>query len=122
ISIFDENNRILTQPELDAPTNFAIKLKVNNLDTRFNFYKIVVVQRTNVNNEQSYFVEGIHPTTDDTIVYSSEANKERIASDLLFSIKTQYEKAKGAVTSDGYLFQWGLKAKREVNLQPVVNI
>ena len=61
IKIFDENNSILEQTELDSKTNYAIKLKFNNLDTNFQFYKVVIVQRTNVNNTQSYFVEGILP-------------------------------------------------------------
>lgn len=122
IRIFDENNQILIQTELDSFTNYAIKLKVENLDTSFQYYKVVVSQRTNVNNTQSYFVEGIHPTTDDTIIYSSEANKERIAPEKIYIIKPVYTKAKGIVSSNKISLLWGLETRKEINLQPVVNL
>lgn len=122
ISIFDENNYILSQPELDSKTNFAIKLKVNNLDNRFKYYKIVVAERTNVNNTQSYFVEGIHPTTDDTVIYSTNSSKERISAEVLYATKIQVERAKGVTESDNTLIHFGIERKREINLQPVVNL
>ena len=123
IRIFDENNQILLQPDLESKTNYAIKLKVDNLDTNFKYYKVVVIQKTSLNQALSaYFVEGIHPTTEDTIVYASDANKERIASDKLYTITKHYEKAKGLMTSNNTMFQWGLVERREVNLQPIVNL
>ena len=71
ITIFDENNNILSQTEKDVFTNFAIKLKIEGLNTEyFKYYKVVCVERNNVDNTQSAFIEGIHPTTDDTIVYT----------------------------------------------------
>ena len=122
INIFDENNQILLQTQLDDVTNFAIKLKVSGLDLQFKYYKVVVAQRTNVNNIQAYFVEGVHPTTDDTIIYSSEANKERIASEKLYTIKPVYTRAKGIMSSNNIAFQWGLETRRELNLQPIANL
>ena len=123
ISIFDENNVLLEQINLDAVTNYAIKLQVKNLDVvNFKYYKVVVVQRTNVNNTQSYFVEGIHPTSDDTIIYSSEANKERIANEKLYAVRPVVIKAKGIVASNNIAMQWGLITRREVNLQPIANL
>jgi hypothetical protein len=123
IRIFDENNQILLQPDLESKTNYAIKLKVDNLDTNFKYYKVVVVQKTSLNQALSaYFIEGIHPTTEDTITYASDANKERIASDKLYTITKHYERAKGIMTSNNTAFQWGLVERREVNLQPIVNL
>ena len=123
ISIFDENNVLLEQIDLDSVTNYAIKLKVSNLDiVNFKYYKVVVAQRTNVNNTQSYFIEGIHPTSDNTVIYSSEANKERIANEKLYAIKPVVVKAKGIVASNNIAMQWGLETRREINLQPVVNL
>lgn len=135
ISIFDENNKTLSQPELDVQTNFAIKLKVNNLDKNFSFYKVVVIEHTNLAQGQSYFVEGIHPITDDTILYASSSTPSqsnivgsivtpRIRTSLenILSVKSRFEKVKGLVSSNNYLFLWGLIPKKQLNLQPVVNL
>lgn len=73
ISIFDENNNILNQPQLNQLTNFSIKLKVDNLDTNFKYYKVAVIEITNLANIPNYFIRGIHPTTDNTILYTSSA-------------------------------------------------
>ncbi len=136
ISIFDENNNILTQTELDVFTNFAIKLKVKNLDSKaFKYYKVVCVERNNVDNRQTAFIEGIHPTTDDTIVYthsgsSSDENitrgnvsiKRRIDFNKLNLVKPHYDKAKSTMVSGGRLWSLGLTKREEINLQPVVNL
>jgi len=122
ISIFDQNNRTLTQPDLDSQTNYAIRLEVEGLDLTYPYYKVVVIQRTDVQQAQSYFVEGIHNTADKTVVYSSENNKQRTTLSNILSIRTRYDKVKGLVASNGYLFQYGTTAKREINLQPVVNL
>lgn len=136
ISIFDENNNILSQTELDTFTNFAIKLKINNLDSKaFKYYKVVCVERNNVSNQQTAFIEGIHPTTDDTVVYthsgsSSDDNitrgnvsiKRRIDFNKLNLVKPHYDKAKSTMTSGGRLWSLGLTKREEINLQPVVNL
>lgn len=136
ISIFDENNNILSQPTSDAFTNFAIKLKVKNLDARaFKYYKVVCVERNNVDNTQSAFIEGIHPTTDDTVVYTHSGSsvddnitrgnvsiKRRIDLSALNLVKPNYDRAKGTMVSGGRMFDYGLYKKEELNLQPVVNL
>ena len=135
ISIFDENNRTLSQPELDAQTNFAIKLKVENLDSNFSFYKVVVIERTNLAQGESYFVEGIHSITDDSILYSSTStpsqsnitgsvvtNRQRTTLENILAVRARYEKVRGLVTSNNYLFLWGLIGKKQPNLQPIANL
>lgn len=136
VSIFDENNNVLSQTELDVRTNFSIRLKVKNLDSRaFKYYKVVCIERNNVNNSASAFVEGIHPTTDDTVVYSSSGSSndssvstgnantlKRIDLNTINLIKPTYDRAKGTMVSGGVLWDYGLHKREEVNLQPVVNI
>lgn len=135
ISIFDENNATINQPELNQLTNYAIKIKVNNLDTRFKYYKVVVIERVNLANAESYYVEGIHPTTDDTILYTSSATigqnnlvgdivspKQRTTLENILAVPNRIEKSRGVVSSNNYLFRYGLTAKKEDNLQPVINL
>ena len=136
ISVFDENNNILSQTELDVFTNFAIKIKVKNLDDkRFQYYKVVCVERSNVNGQQTAFIEGIHPTTDDTIVYThsgssssefiargNQSIKRRIDFNKLNIIKPHYDKAETTMISGGRLWHKSLIKREEINLQPVVNL
>lgn len=136
VKIFDDNNRILSQKEDDGFTNYAIKLRVKNLDPlKFKYYKVVCVERSNVDNTQSAFIEGIHPTTDDTIVYISSGSssddliktgnvsiKRRIDFNTLSATKARIKTAKGLMSSGKRLFINGLKIKEEINLQPVVNL
>ena len=134
ISIFDENNLILE--DTDAFTNFAIKLKIKNLDTvNFKYYKIVCVERNNVDNTKSGFVEGIYPTTNDEVVYTHSGShsdgrittgnisiKERIDLNRINQVKVHYDKAESTMVSGGKLWHKGLTKKEELNLQPVVNL
>lgn len=136
ISIFDENNNILNQTELDVFTNYAIKLKVKNLNTEFfKYYKVVCVERNNVDNTQSGFIYGIYPTTDDTVLYTSSGSssddfitrgnvsiKRRIDFNKLNLIKPYYDKAETTMVSGDRLWHKGLTKKEEINLQPVVNL
>ena len=136
ISIFDDNNNILNQTQLDVFTNYAIKLKVKNLNTEhFKYYKVVCIERNNVDNTQSGFIHGIFPTTDNTIVYTSSGSssddfittgnisiKRRIDFNKLNLIKPTYDKAETTMVSGNRLWHKGLSKKEEINLQPVVNL
>lgn len=136
VDIFDENNNILTQTDLDTYTNFAIRLKIENLDEKFKYYKVVCVERSSVDSTQSVFLEGIHPTTDDTVLYTSSGSssdsiysqsgnhtiRKRMDLQELFQVRPTYDKAVGTMSSGGRQFMWGLYKRPEVNLQPVVNL
>jgi hypothetical protein len=120
ISVFDKQNSTMNQTNIADQTNFGIRLKVNELDKQYKYYKIVVIQRTDVNNNTSYFVEGVHPTTEDKIYYVREGEK-RITLEQILQKKVYYEKTEGITESNNTLFHYGLTAHREWNLQPVVN-
>jgi len=129
-SIFDANNRVLNQTELDSFTNYAIRLKIENLDTRFKYYKLVVIERVAVNQAESYFVQGIYPTTDDTILHTSTQTgtqnlggvTQRISYNRINFQRATYEHTRGIESSNKQLFKWGLTGKKYPNLQPIVNI
>jgi hypothetical protein len=137
ISIWDENNFIQSQTETDDFTNYAIKLKIHNLDIeRFKYYKIAAIERNNVNNTQSVFLVGIFPTTDDVVTYTHSGSsnddlyisrgnvsiKKRMEFSQLNAIKPSYKRMKGTMVSDDRLFAHGLEEEQEMNLQPVVNL
>lgn len=135
ISIFDENNNLLELSELDSFTNYAIKIKVNNLDQRFRYYRLVCIEKTSIQSVESIFEVGVFPTSDDTVLYTTSGSlndniqavgnvslRKRVSREELFAIKPIYDKAKGLVSSSGRLFQWGLTRRPEMNLQPVVNL
>lgn len=122
VHIFDKNNYILQQPQLADRTNFSIALEVSNLDNNFQFYKVVVIQRADINGETSYFVEGIHPISDTTVLYTTELDKQRTTIQEIFAQKPIFKTWKGLTASNNYLFGYGYTTEKEWNLQPVVNL
>lgn len=122
IALFDYANPIMNQTELDRVTNYAIELKASNLDEDFHFYKIAVIQHTDVNGEPSYFEEGIHPITDETILYTTEGNKKRTTLNKLLIRRVKIKSVEHMVDSNGFLFMAGIKNKPVMNLQPIVSL
>ena len=124
VTIFDPNNIQLNQTDRFDTTNYAIKLKVDNLDRKFNFYKIAVIEKTDVSEITSVFEEGIHSITDTNILYTSNGseNDKRLNINRLFIEKPVYKNFGGIVSSNGYLFGYDYEVEKEWNLQPVVNL
>lgn len=122
VDIFDYNNVTMDQTEIDRVTGYAIELKASNLDEDFHFYKVAVIQNTTSTGEESYFVEGIHPITDKTILYVSEKNKQRTTLNNLLIRRVKVESVEHMIDSNGYLFMAGIKNKPVLNLQPIVNL
>jgi hypothetical protein len=118
VNIFDKNDIILEQPELFNPTNFSIKLEVDNLDDQYTHYKIAVVKTTST---ERYFIAGVYPISNKVVLVSTtdglkETTLEEITRPFVF-----LEETKGLVSANNYLYQFGLKQKTDLNLQPVVN-
>lgn len=121
ISIFDKQNTTMNQTNIADQTNLGIRLNIQNLDKQYKYYKVAVIQRTDVNNNTTYFIEGIHPTTEDKIYYVREGEK-RTTLEQLLQRKVVYEKTEGITESNNTLFHYGLTAHREWNLQPIANL
>lgn len=122
IQIFDRNNVTLTQNELGTPTNFSIKLQVDNLDKRFTHYKIAVIQTTLEDvGVTRFFVEGIHNINDTTIIYGGEQNKKSIGLSDLIRENLYIQRWEFLTESNNSLIGAGITTEKEINLQPVVN-
>lgn len=122
ISIFDKNNNIMDQTMLADVTNMGIRLEVSNLDKRFNYYKIAVIQNTDINGTTSPFIEGIHSITDTTILYTSDTDKQRTTLNHIFAEKPNYKTWGGLTAANNYLIGYDYTVEKEWNLQPVVNL
>lgn len=121
IPIFDKGNRILDQTLLDYETNYAIKIDVSDIDSRFDFYKIVVIYRSGLDSSVTNFVNGIYPYDQNSVTIHTLKDKSKIPTIDIISRRPIYTKAKGFTEGNGYLFQYGLTQQRTINLQPIVN-
>jgi hypothetical protein len=119
IHIFDKENNVLSQTELSERTSYAIKLNVSNLDKDFRYYKVVVTMTTD--QATQYFVEGIHGTTDGTVIFTTEDNKQRFDITTLNQVFPVYRKAGIFTESNNKLYQANVQQEVDWNLQPVVN-
>jgi phosphoribosyl-AMP cyclohydrolase len=122
LSVFDKNNIIQGQENIADRTNFSIKLDVSGLDRRYSHYKVAVIQTADLEGATRYFVEGIHTINDTTVIYGSEQDKIATSIDKLLIANLQVEQSEGLTASNNILFQYGLTLKKEINLQPVVNL
>lgn len=135
IKIFDENNRELDTNQLDNTTNYSIKLEIEGLDTSFEYYRLVCIERGVLNSEQVGFEVGIFPTSQDTVLHTSSGRyytsverdlnispKKSVELSDIFLRKPKIEKAKGEAIIAGRKYIHGVKRREEVNIQPIVNL
>ena len=122
IPIFDRQNKILEGEQVVGQTNYAIKLNVKNLDKSFTNYKVVVIQNTDINRATSFFEEGIHSTSDNTVIYTTEQNKIRTSLDKISQFAVRVDKLEQITTANNYLLGKGITYKKRLNLQKVVNL
>ena len=110
-----------------ARTNLGIRLTVSNLDRQASHYKIAVVQNTVGYNGETqptldYFIEGIHPVTEKTVMYYSDLNNQRTTFEHIAMKKAVYNTAEGVASVGNRITMYGLTAEKEWNLQPVVSL
>jgi len=126
VSIFDIQNNILDQSDRFGPTTQSIQVRVDDLDKRFNFYKVAVVERADVNNAIVVFIEGIHNIQDDSFTYLRNGNAEdkntRITLERLTYTRPTYKTFGGLKEANGMLFAYDYEVEKEWNLQPIANL
>ncbi len=102
------------------PTNKAIVVSFNNLDTSFDHYNVGIVRVQN--GVKRVFIVNTFPTTQSKVIINGQGNApiELPLSDLATS-NNIYTTA-GALEEAGDVLIWGdLKAKKQPNLQPFFN-
>jgi len=121
IAIFDENNTIISQPELEYETNFGIKLNIENLDRDYPYYKIAIIYSGGISGV-NYYEGEVRPTSDNEIIITSLNNLRAISLQKLSIYKKVYDRADGLTSSNGLLYWHGTKEQEEINFQPCANL
>lgn len=122
VPVHDKNNNILDQTNLDYLTNQSIRLRLSDLDGSYEYYKVAVVFRSGLDGAVVVKENGIYPISNETVSISTMVDKKPIDLSDVLSRRPHYIKARGFAQGNGYLFQYGMEAHREINLQPVVNL
>ena len=127
VAIFDRQYIRVEDGLWGARTNLGIRLTVSNLDRQASHYKIAVVQNTVGYNGETqpaldYFIEGIHPVTEKTVMYYSDLNNQRTTFEHIAMKKAVYNTAEGVASVGNRITMYGLTAEKEWNLQPVVSL
>lgn len=133
VSIFDRNNTLLDQTQLDSLTNKSIRVDFKNLDLDFDYYKVVIAMTTGNDPGIRYVPYGVFPTSQDSVTITQiptspesnssdgESNANINENDLL-NQRPDYLHSKIMTEANGFLFLGNLKARREINLQPIVSL
>ncbi len=122
ITIFDENNVVLDQTNLDYATNQSFSVTINGFSEHFEFYTVAVVYRSGLDGSLSVFSLGKFPNTRTEILVDTLQGKRRIDLNEVLDQRAYVEKSKGLTVANGYLYHYGLTERRTINLQPVVNL
>lgn len=133
VSIFDKNNTVLDETQLDYVTSKAIKVSVSNLDDSFNFYKIVIGYSSGQDPVVRWRELDIFPIDQTTftisqIHHTSASNSTEslslgyISEEDIVARRPFYLNSKIMTSANGHLMLADLTARREVNLQPIVNL
>ena len=92
-SVKNLNKNSYAPTELDEVTNTSLKLKINNLDPSFEYYKIAVRQITDLTGGQRIFDLGVFSTSTTEIIHSSSANLTAIDDVSIFARIPDYTNA-----------------------------
>lgn len=127
VMVFDRQYIRIKDGKWGERTNLGIRVEVSNLDMQVNYYKLAVIQNTVGYNGETqpvvdYFIEGIHPITETTVLYYSDLNNQRTTFGHISLKKPVYNTSRGIVSVGNRLVQYGLTAEKEWNLQPVVSL
>lgn len=126
VHIFDPNDILIKDGKWGARTSMGVRLDVSNLDKQSMYYKIGVIQKTvGFNGEaqpvHEFFIEGIHPITEQTVYHLSDLDMQSTSLVHLSNKRPVYKTSDGITTVGNRLLQYGLSAEPEWNLQPVCN-
>lgn len=125
VHIFDENNIVLQQPTINANSSYGIRLDIEGLDTRYKFYKIVVIERTTVQGASEAFEFTMEPIENNSVLFVSNSDiqqKNRIDLNEITSVKPIYNSFNGIASAGDYLIGYGIQSEEEWNLQPIANL
>lgn len=126
VSIFDSKNIRLDETTLFGKTSSGIHLKLENNDLRFDYLKVVVVEKISKDVKGvSAFVVGVYPSSTTDVYYTAnsvEQSDKRIPFNVITASKPIYKRFKGLASSGGHLFGYGYEVEKEWNLQPVVSL
>ena len=120
-SINDLNREVYQQFELDTLTNLSIKLKIDNLDPTFDYYKVAVLQFNAVDGTANAFTVDVLPTSTKEVLYSGSQELTNIPVRELARELPDYLVAKTVTQANNQLFFSDLEGRPDPNLQPVVN-
>jgi hypothetical protein len=122
IFIFNRQDINRDQTDNNQRTTQGIKLTVSELDPQYAYFKVAVIYTEGLNSDKTYFVNGVYSIDTNSVSLVTEQNKESITLQQILTVRPKFVKSKGFATSNGFLFQHGLTAANEMNLQPVVNL
>ena len=120
IPINDVINNNYEQPDVNKITNKSIRLSLTDLDTSYEFFKILCIHQTGRQGEYTVSEIGVFPTSTNEVVHATNENLTgRNLTDWNLT-QTKWITSRGLMSSGGYLFPFGLKAEETLNLQPAV--
>ena len=121
VKLFEINKSVMQQTSYDRETNYGIIIDVKGLDIQFDFYKILSIERTDINGNLRVFEIGVFPTSQNKVLHTTSIGKKEIDFIEITRRSPKFLTWGGLTASNGYLFGYDFTTEKEWNLQPVIN-
>ena len=121
VKLFEINKSIMQQTSYDRETNYGIIIDVKGLDIQFDFYKILSIERTDINGNLRVFELGVFPTSQNKVLHTTSIDKKEVDFIEITRRSPKFLTWGGLTASNGYLFGYDFTTEKEWNLQPVIN-
>ena len=73
----------MQQPDYARETNYGIIIDVKNLDLQYDFYKILSIERTDINGNLRVFEIGVFPTSQNKVLYTTNIDKDKSSATIM---------------------------------------
>lgn len=103
-------------------TNKAIKIVLNNLDSKYTHYKIITVYVEKDSRATTLYEIGIYPINQTEVIIGDIQYAQRTSIEKISFNNQRILTAEGLTSSSNSLMEYGITFEKEINLQPVVNM
>ena len=128
VKLFEENRAVMEPKDYARVTNMGIELDIQDLDvTQFEFYKIVSIEKADVNSNTTVFELGVYPVEQTKVFHSKNSidlgqTSRRTILDTYYNKRPIFQTWEGLTSANGSLFGYGYKVEDSLNLQPIISL
>lgn len=118
VSIFEKRYGL----DYNFPTNKSVKLQISNLDTKFDYFNLIVIKTVNgVSDPELVGTYEITSESRDVVYTGNNVTQSNLTMEDVFQSFPYYGAAEDVANVNGVLVWAGLKSKKRISYQSIAN-